>query len=365
VLFDADKIEERYAEHPYLHGKLKDYEMDIVPCFNIKNPQNIKSAVDRTPHHNKFIKENIKFLGGDVRLAKQFLKTSGIYGSELRTQGFSGYLTELLIIHYGSFTELLKAASNWKPPITIDIRGHATCQHDAPLIVIDPTDSKRNVAAALSLDNMCRFIDAARGFLENPSTDYFFKPPQKHVDWRELEQLLLKRGTALTGIIFPRPDIVDDALYPQLEKMRESTVKLLNSQDFRVANSDYLAVETQVYVVFELFEATLPRIKKHIGPPVWSKTNAEKFKGKYRQNPKNLSCIYIEEGRYTVDLLRTHTTPHSLLQAELLKCGLGKHITQTIKQKGFKTLTQQELFTIDTPEFRTFLHQLLTHKQHS
>jgi tRNA nucleotidyltransferase (CCA-adding enzyme) len=365
VLFDADWTEERYAEHPYLHGRLKDCEIDLVPCYDVRDPQNIKSAVDRTPHHNKFVKEHIKSLEGDVRLAKQFMKTAGIYGSELRTHGFSGYLTELLIIHYGCFTELLKAASNWKPNTVIDIKKHSTRRHSAPLVVVDPTDPKRNVAAALSLDNMCRFIDAARCFLQHPSMSFFFRPPLPSVSLREIEGTLRKRGTTLTGVTFERPDVVDDALYPQLEKMRASIERLLTLNDFRVANSGYLVFNQQVYLVFELFEAALPKIKKRIGPPVWLKSNAERFRAKYLDNPEALSTLYIEEGRYVIDLQRAHTTPQSLLEAELLKCGVGKHIMQTIEQRGFTVLSQQMLLSISKPAFRTFLYHLLIRKQPS
>jgi len=43
---------------------------------------------------------------------KQFMKGIGVYGSELRRRGFSGYLTELLVINYGSFLGVLKEASS-------------------------------------------------------------------------------------------------------------------------------------------------------------------------------------------------------------------------------------------------------------
>ena len=365
VLFDADKIEERYAEHPYLHGMMNSYKIDLVPCFNIKDTKNIKSAVDRTPHHNNFVKKYIKTCEKDVRLAKQFLKTAGIYGSELRTHGFSGYLTELLIIQYGSFEVLLKASLRWKPCTTIDIKNHAIHKHDDPLVVIDPTDPKRNVAAALSLDNMCRFIDIARNFLKNPCIEYFSKPARKLVYQEEIEQLFHRRGTELIGITFHKPCIVEDTLYPQLEKMRNAVEKLLTRHDFRIINSNYIVLNADIYLIFELFETKLPMVKKHIGPPVWLKDNAEKFKAKYHKKSGNLSYIYIKDGKYTLNIQRVYTTPTSLFQSELLTCGPGKHITQIIKQDGFSTLSDHELFAIEHPEFRTFLYHLLTHKQDS
>ncbi|PSH01511.1 MAG: tRNA CCA-pyrophosphorylase, partial [Nanohaloarchaea archaeon SW_10_44_10] len=47
-----------YAEHPYTKGRIDGYEVEIVPCYDT-NPENIKSSVDRTPHHSKWVKENL------------------------------------------------------------------------------------------------------------------------------------------------------------------------------------------------------------------------------------------------------------------------------------------------------------------
>lgn len=85
---------------------------------------------------------------------------TGTYGSEFKVGGFAGYLCELLILHYGTFEETLKAAINWKFGHKIDIEGYGTAdKFKDPLIVIDPTDEKRNVGAALRLDRMAEFIN--------------------------------------------------------------------------------------------------------------------------------------------------------------------------------------------------------------
>jgi tRNA nucleotidyltransferase (CCA-adding enzyme) len=158
----ARNSEERYAEHPYINAVFDGYEVDLVPAFDVASGAEIKSAVDRTPFHNKFVLSRIQGLEDEVLLLKQFLKGCGVYGSELRTHGFSGYLVELLVIRYGSFMQVLGAAREWKPGMVIDIENHASIAHDDPMVVIDPTDPARNVAAALSLDNLCIFMDKAR-----------------------------------------------------------------------------------------------------------------------------------------------------------------------------------------------------------
>jgi len=361
VLDDAERIEERYAEHPYLHGVVNGYGVDVVPCFNIREGSRIKSAVDRTPHHNTFVREQIVGCEGDVRLTKQFLKRAGIYGSELKIHGFSGYLAELLIIYFKSFTNLVRDAVDWRPGKVIDIREHGTRGHENSLVVVDPTDHRRNVAAALSLDNMCRFIDSARSFLEDPKIEFFFKvhqPPPESIETREL---LHKRGSMLIGIRFQKPDVVDDILYPQLEKTERSTKKLFNIHDFRIANISSIVSEKNVYIICELFDKELPVVKQHIGPPVWARADAERFKAKY-QKKETLSHTHIKDGRYVVDLKRRHTTPTSLLQEELPRYGLGKDVKATIKKQKFQIISEEELLTTSDHKVQNFIHQLLTHK---
>jgi len=143
------------------------------------------------------VDSRIKGLEDDVLLLKQFLKGIGVYGSELRTRGFSGYLVELLIINYGSFENVLKTACGWKYGTLIDIEDHGTIIHKDPLVMIDPTDPVRNVAAALSLDNMCIFIDRACEFLKQPDISYFRMHIPEPFHDTDLEPVISERGTSL------------------------------------------------------------------------------------------------------------------------------------------------------------------------
>ncbi|HPS89921.1 MAG TPA: CCA tRNA nucleotidyltransferase, partial [Methanosarcina vacuolata] len=169
----AEHAEDRHAEHPYLNITYKGFDVDLVPCFRVASASQIKSAVDRTPFHNDFVKPRIKGHEDEVLLLKQFMRGGGVYGSELKTQGFSGYLTELLVIHYGSFKDTVCAACSWKPGEKIDIMQHGEIKHEEPLVVVDPTDPRRNVAAALSLDKFCMFIDHCREFLKSLELSFF------------------------------------------------------------------------------------------------------------------------------------------------------------------------------------------------
>ncbi len=352
IAADGESFEERYAEHPYIHAVFNGYEIDLVPAFNVASGAYIKSAVDRTPFHNSYISARITGLEDEVLLLKQFQKGIGVYGSELKTKGFSGFLVELLVIMYGSFENVLRTACGWEPGLFIDIENHGTSSHKDPMIVIDPTDPMRNVAAALSLDNMCIFIDRANEFLKNPDEKYFMKCALKPLDKKEFKRQMNERNTSLLALEFQTPDVVDDVLFPQLYKLKESVAELLKRHDFCVYNSDVFAGDNSL-VLFELESANLPRIKKHKGPDVWTKQFAQSFKNKYRDQ-KNFSNIYIQNGKYMVEILRRYPDAKKLIESELLKCSLGKHLASSIK-KEYRVMENDELINIQDHEWRSFL----------
>ena len=142
---------EEFAEHPYVTGDVDGFAVDCVPCFSVDSASEIQSAVDRTPFHTAYLEARLdEGLRADARVTKAFLKGIGAYGSDLRTRGFAGYLAELLVVEHDGFLPLVRAASDWSPPVCFDLEGHATSSFDDALVVIDPTDPDRNVAAALS-----------------------------------------------------------------------------------------------------------------------------------------------------------------------------------------------------------------------
>ncbi|WP_319506706.1 CCA tRNA nucleotidyltransferase [uncultured Methanolobus sp.] len=354
VAKEGQNIEERYAEHPYLNIEYKGFDVDLVPCFAVDSASSIKSAVDRTPFHNEFIKMSIPGREDDVLIMKQFMKGTGTYGSELRTQGFSGYLTEILIIHYGSFRNSIRNVCNWKPGLTIDMLEHGTLKHDDPLVVIDPTDPKRNVAAALSSNQFAKFIDVCRSYAEKPSEEFFFPKEKEPMQKEEIIDMMNSRGSSFIAIVFEAPDLVDDILYPQLDKMEHSVRALLEDYDFQILNSGYWAKDDAV-ILLELISSELPAVKKHMGPPVWVGEHARGFKQKY-EGSDELFSMYIEDGFYVADIRRKFTTAKELLVGRMKTCSLGKHLSKAVAD-GFTIVEGADITTIEEPGFRRFLRK--------
>jgi tRNA nucleotidyltransferase (CCA-adding enzyme) len=320
-----------YAEHPYLRGKIGKYQVDIVPCYEISNPEKIKSAVDRTPHHVKFVKANLKN-PDEVRLSKQFCKANKCYGADLKTQGFSGYICELLIIKYGSFLNLVKEASKWRAGHLISFSEADFKKFKTPLIVIDPVDRNRNVGAALSAESFYRFVKACKDFIKKPSKDFFFMQEVKPYSLKEIKKEFKKRGTRWYLISFERPDILDDILYPQLRRCMKSVERLLEQNGFKILRSDFYC-NNDCVLVFEMETWQVPKIMKNIGPDIYS-SHAEQFLKHYKE-----SKVFIEGENWVVETEREFTTMLHFLkdflkspEKEFLEKGIPSKIAPLMKK---------------------------------
>jgi tRNA nucleotidyltransferase (CCA-adding enzyme) len=325
----SKSFHEKYAEHPYINAVIDDVDVDIVPCYNVDSATKIQSAVDRTPFHTRYITDKINGLIDDVLLLKRFTKAGGIYGSDQMTEGFSGYLCELLVLYYGGFTPLLKATVDWHPHMIIDPEHHGAKEFDEPLIVIDPVDPRRNVAAAVSLDRMVEFVELAGGYLEAPAEKYFLLPPPQTITKEELAELLAKRGTGLYAITFTTPPYIEEVIVPQLKRSMIAIVEYLDRNGFAVHHAHYTMEEERCMFLMELLVTELPSVRIHTGPPLWNRTNAEKFREKHVVSP--LPGPYINEGKYEMEVPREFTRVEDLLKSEtLLQVRLGKHVRQVL-----------------------------------
>jgi tRNA nucleotidyltransferase (CCA-adding enzyme) len=277
------KTEKNYAQHPYLKAYLEGVKIDIVPSYTMENEQKIKSAVDRSQLHVKWVSKRMDAKKqDDVRLLKQFLKNIGAYGAQLRVEGFSGYLCELLIIRYGSFCSCIKNVSGWKEDTVIDIQKYYEQKiakqlfSEAGLVVIDPVDRNRNVAAVVSRTSISRFIHACREFIRNPTEEHFFRQKEVHSK-QKLKIIMNMRGTSSIVIMFKAPDLVEDVLWPQLRKTTLNTIEHLKKNGFGVFGHYYYADEQNALILIELMSREIPRIKNVVGPKVYDRENVEKF----------------------------------------------------------------------------------------
>jgi len=341
---EGSKQIERFAEHPYLEAFVDGTRVNIVPCYDVKRGEWL-SATDRTPFHTDYVKERIDVtLRNEVLLLKKFLKGIKVYGAEIKTGGFSGYLCELLILHYRSFGEALQAFNECTRRKVIDIENYyAGRQRELqllfaePLIIIDPIDKGRNVASAVQPQKLCTFVGAARAFLKAPSVRFFDPPKTKALSSKKLSFELDNRGSSIIFLTFGAVEAVPDVMWGQLYKTQRALRKLLELGGFNVLRDSVWSDEKALTVfALELDQTVLPKVRKHLGPPLEKEKESGDFLAKYAQNIDVVSGPYLEDGRWVVELDRKLIDAVGFLQVKLKEGGRDVGVAEMISN-AFKT----------------------------
>ncbi len=352
-----------YAEHPYTKGIIKGFRIEIVPAYKVERAELMKSAVDRTPFHKAFIMEHLKNTD-EVRILKKFLKANGCYGSDLKIEGFSGYLCELLAVKYGSFLNVLKASRTWHYQEVLDVSNHFS-KHEysrlrkkfenQPLIFLDPTDKNRNVAAVLSHEKLAAFIFRARKFIEKPGISCFFAP-EKKINEKSLIKHQRQKGTALILLTFKKPAVINDILYPQLRRFSSLLAKLMKSEGFVVLDFWEFA-DAECGIAVELLSKTLPKFLNVRGPSVFNPPeHQDRFISKYKK-------VWFEGDFFTAETEREHVDAIGFFRQHLKNSakklhdsGVPTFIAESVS-KGFKVFEFKNAGKIKSREFWTGLEK--------
>ncbi|MCI4330421.1 MAG: CCA tRNA nucleotidyltransferase [Thermoplasmata archaeon] len=326
--------ETRYAEHPYLRGKFEGFAVDAVPGYAVTDPSQPLSAVDRTPFHQAFLKERqTPTMVADVRLLKQFLRGHGLYGSEARTGGFSGYVVELLVLRFASFHRVLVEAARWTIPTRIQWNPASAPRvpDDVALIMDDPVDPQRNVATALSRRNLAAFILSAQAFVDRPDRSAFEVHAPVGLPLADAVRRVEGRGTHVTALTLPRPAVVDDVLYPQIRKAQRAVSEEAERLGFSVLGTAGAAGLAHVLVLIEASSRLLPAVRRRPGPPPgidrvgsfldkWTAPGAGVVQGPYLD----------DSGQLAVETEREERSLEGLLREALPRLPLGRDLKEGV-----------------------------------
>ncbi len=331
------KTIDRYAEHPYLEFHIDNIRVNVVPCYSVEKGQ-WKSATDRTPYHTEYMRAHLtQEMRLEARLLKRFTKGTRSYGAEIRVGGFSGMLVETMILQYRSFLETLVQASKWKPVIFLDIEKPTGGQDSrarefgSPLVVIDPVDPNRNLAAAVRDDKLWGFVAASRELQKNPGIWYFFPPKSKPKTRAQFSKLLEHQNRDIVSISFEHPRIVPDVLWGQLLKIENSLTELMTRQDFHPVRSMVWSDEGQSSAIFvELDSLTLPEVQLRAGPPVSKMDDSQGFLDRHLDARDTVRGPWIEADRWMVDKKRTILTVEQLVMGALKDPRLGLTIPEQL-----------------------------------
>lgn len=310
----------KYAEHPYLQLIFRDppVKADIVPAYKIRDSFEMGSSVDRTQLHNLFVMGSLSARQkDDVRLLKAFMRFHGVYGAEAEREGFSGYLCELLVHHYGSFAAALGAFCSMRLPLCIDAKSRKTSgdpqvfkRFGSDFVVIDPTDSNRNVAAVVSKAAMARMVLASRRFEASPSARFFYGAEfSDERSMAKLRRIARETGLDIYFATFRVPDISRDIIFQQLGRLEVRLWKSLRESSFDPVLSLHNSRGREAVVAFFLNRYRITAVARQ-GPEVFMEKACEAF-------AKRHGTVYVDGYRMVSVDRAQYGNPAELLRAEL------------------------------------------------
>jgi tRNA nucleotidyltransferase (CCA-adding enzyme) len=261
--------------------------IEVIPVLKVNNPKEAENITDLSYFHVQYINKKIKNkkILDEMRLAKTFCYANNVYGAESYISGFSGYGLELLIYHYKTFFNFLKAMIkiNKKEKLIIDIEKNYknrrnilldinTAKLNSPIILVDPTYKQRNVLAALSNETFSRFQNVAQEFLKKPSINAFEK---KKIDFEKIKEIAKKNKNDLiilkTATDKQEGDVAGSKLIKFYRHLNDEI-----SNFFEIKNSGFEYSGKKVATYFFEVKRKNEIIKR--GPKVSDKDNIRKFK---------------------------------------------------------------------------------------
>ncbi len=316
----------RYSDHPYVEAVIDGIRVNVVPCYDVPKGK-WKSAADRSPFHTDYMRNNLDDeKRNQVRLLKKFLKSIGVYGADIATGGFSGYVAEIMILKYGSFESVLHAMSNIREEnnvISIDKPDEYSVKNfKSQLIIIDPIDHKRNLGTAISAESIGKLVLAARSFLAKPSIDFFIKKEQKLVG----NNMELYPNLVIAEFNYKKrsPDVIRG----QLKRSLIAISKQLELANFKVVRSTCVTDEEETAAFGFLLESvTLSEYTQKIGPNIFMREETANF---ILKNQKKSLITWVDSEMRVSTLIRRKTTNAK----HFLKLLLTKKIESTGITRG-------------------------------
>jgi tRNA nucleotidyltransferase (CCA-adding enzyme) len=134
-----------------------------------------------------------------------------------------------------------------------------------PLVVPDPVDPKRNVAAAVSVKRLAEFVLAARAYIDSPSENFFF--PQMVKDG-------IVKGDVFVIELTPTAIVPKEVLWGQINNAMSKIKKFLIQAGFRVVDVNAWG---EVIIAVQLESKEIGKYKLQQGPPFYMRNDASAF----------------------------------------------------------------------------------------
>jgi tRNA nucleotidyltransferase (CCA-adding enzyme) len=307
-----------HGSRDYFQIKYQGYDIEIIPVLKISNPKMMKNITDVSPLHFIWLAKKTAKSGlqTDVRLAKQFFRANNIYGAESFIRGFSGHVIEILIVHYGGFSKLLKAIVKWEKTTILDPEHKYIDETQlmllmndsklvSPLVVVDPIQPERNAAAALSEEKYKTLKKVAKKFLLKPNQSFFV---ENILTVEKIKGRKTKNKLVLLSIS-PEENITIDVAGCKILKQFEYITRILTNFDFKIIRKNwYWDKHSDALLWFYIDPNKLASDFRHAGPPVTVTEHADAFRKQWKKY-----SVKQTAGKLYVDLPRKIRTVSDFL----------------------------------------------------
>ncbi|MHA1626866.1 MAG: hypothetical protein ACTSYT_03125 [Candidatus Asgardarchaeia archaeon] len=280
-----------YSENPYIRLLITEddrkVEADIVPIAYARDEKELKSVLSisgmaRSPFHTRYIRKKLDDeLRDEVRLLKYFSKMKRIYG----TFGLTGWVCELLIIHFGSFIDFLKNVESF-PHLRIDIEGRLTRKEiikkfpNDLVVIVDPVDVDRNASAGIQ--GFMGEIKVKRLLREGKKA---LKYPEKMFKKVKPDGNILVTFDKKEGIVVPEENYLIS-----LGHIVSKINKIVRHYRFEIVDAFLESQPPKLYLKVHPFKRDSIELK---GPPVHMRSAVERFL-KAHEGEK----VIVRDGRY-------------------------------------------------------------------
>lgn len=276
----------------------QNFFIEIIPVKRIRKPFEAENITDFSYSHVKYIKKKIKNkkILDEIKIAKAFCYASECYGAESYIRGFSGYGLELLVFHYKSFFNFVKAIANSKERIIIDMEKAYpnkkrilldlnSSKLSSPIILIDPTCKQRNVLAALSQETFERFRKKCKDFIKKPEIEAFEEKKQNIEEIKKIAEKNKENFVCFELITSKQEgDIAGSKLLKFFNHLKKETEKR-----FKIQKEAFIYEGNKKANVFL---SVKPKEKIIIsGPSIEDKKNVLAFKKRHKE-------VSIKKGRF-------------------------------------------------------------------
>lgn len=358
---NAEEIQVAYAEHPYVVAHLDGYKVDIVFCFDLTRDYIAENgpitAVDRTPHHSRFIHEQLsESQRDDVRLLKAFFQSSFVYGDScpIGRSGFTGFSTEMLIFHTQTLESAFEYLSNSKPK-PLDFFNRSTTALERKFtpdffIISDPIDPNRNIASSISKRAYTFTTHKARQLLKSPSIRFFERQPIPQLPLSELNQIesnyFVIEFQDQTGWHYTK---TRDKLYRFFSKLS----RFLNQEPTGEIRFGFVLFEELFHkdtfaIALFIEKDQLSRTFIREGPPEDYPEGVDQFLAKHPD-------AILENGRYHVEIPRVFTNAEQAVRHYLSENQISPKLSITNITRTGSTLIGKQALWILTRAVQPFI----------